>query len=156
VKGSVKKSVKKSVKRSVKTGGALGYAKKRHTTHKSDDTPRPSLADHARMAQFRVLEVARAVADEINGLLRNRKLRLIHRAQLRNAAQSIPANIREGMGRKHGPERSQAYRHAHGSAEEADEHLRANFADERIAEGTYHRLHNRIALIVKMLDKNIA
>jgi four helix bundle protein len=107
------------------------------------------------MAPFRVLEVARAVADEINNLLGNRKLSLIHRAQLRNAAQSIPANIREGMGRKPGADRKQAYRYGRGSAEKADEHLRANFADGRVPLAAYRRIHNRIALIVKMLTANI-
>jgi four helix bundle protein len=103
------------------------------------------------MAQFRVLEVARAVADETNTLLANRRLRLIHRGQLRNAAQSIPANIREGMGRKPGPDRNQAYRVARGSAEETDEHLRTNFADGRLPSAKFWRMHNRIALVVKML-----
>ena len=103
------------------------------------------------MARFRALDVARAVADEINKLLSNRKLSLIHRAQLREAAQSIPANIREGMGRKPGPERNQCYRYAVGSSEEADEHLRANFAEGRISVVVYRRIHNRIALIVKMM-----
>ena len=103
------------------------------------------------MAQFRVLEVARAVADEINEVLGSRKLSLIRRVQLRDAAQSIPANIREGMGRKPGPERNQAYRFARGSAEETDEHLRANLADGRVSPVVYRRIHNRIALIVKIL-----
>ena len=86
-----------------------------------------------------------------NKLLGDRGLRLIHRGQLRDAAQSIPANIREGMGRKPGPHRNQAYRDARGSAEETDEHLRANFADGRIPTSHYTRLHNRIALVVKIL-----
>jgi four helix bundle protein len=103
------------------------------------------------MAPFRVLEAARAVADEVNRLLGNRDLRLLHRAQLRSSAQSVPANIREGMGRKLGPHRNQAYRHARGSAEETDEHLRANFADGRIPAVDYWRIHNRIALVVKIL-----
>jgi four helix bundle protein len=103
------------------------------------------------MAQFRVLEVARAVADDTNTLLGNRQLRLIHRGQLRNAAQSITANIREGMGRKPGAECNQAYRVARGSAEETDEHLRANFADGRLPPRKFWRMHNRIALVVKML-----
>ena len=107
------------------------------------------------MALFRVLEAARAVVDEINSLLRNRRLRLIHRDQLRDAVQSISANIREGMGRPPGPHRNQAYRHARGSAEEADEHLRANFADGRIRPASYWKLHNRIAVIVKMLGSII-
>jgi four helix bundle protein len=103
------------------------------------------------MAPFRVLEAARVVTDEVNTLLGNRKRRLIHRGQLRDAAQSVPANIREGMGRKPGPHRHQAYRDARGSAEEADEHLRANFADGRLASSHYWRIHNRIALVVKIL-----
>lgn len=92
-----------------------------------------------------------ALADEINKLLGNRQLRLIHRRQLRDSAQSIPANIREGMGRTPGPHRNQAYRDARGSAEEMDEHLRANFADGRLAPATFWQIHNRIARIVKML-----
>jgi len=103
------------------------------------------------MAPFRVLEAARVVTDEINTLLGNRKLRLIHRGQLRDAAQSIPANIREGMGRRPGPHRNQAYRDARGSAEETDEHLRANLADGRVAPAEFRRIHNRIALVVKIL-----
>src|SRR4051812_11625223 len=108
------------------------------------------------MARFRVLEVARAVEDEINTLLGDRKLRLIHRAQLRDSAESVPANIREGMGRKRGLHREQSYRDARGSAEETDEHLRANFANGRVPVVPYPRLHNRIALIVDMLNKNIS
>ena len=40
------------------------------------------------VAQFRVLQVARVLADEINKLLGNRQLRLIHRSQLRDSAHS--------------------------------------------------------------------
>ena len=108
------------------------------------------------MAPFRLLEAARVVADEINKLLGNRKRRLIHRSQLRDAAQSIPANIREGMGRTPGPHRNQAYRDARGSAEETDEHLRANFADGRLAPAEFWRIHNRIVLVVKSLSRIVA
>ena len=107
----------------------------------------------SRMTPFRVLEAARVATDEINKLLSNRKRRLIHRAQLRDAAQSISANIREGMGRRPGPHRDQAYRDARGSAEEADEHLRANFADGRLTSAEFWRIHNRIALVVKILSR---
>jgi four helix bundle protein len=107
------------------------------------------------MAEFRVLAVARAVADEVNTLLGRRKSPLIHRAQLRDSSQSIPANIREGMGRQPGPDRNQAYRYARASAEETDEHLRANFADRRLPPIVFRRLHNRCALIVKMLTEII-
>ena len=105
------------------------------------------------MPSFRVLEAARVVADEINKLLGNRRLRLIHRGQLRDAAQSVPANIREGMGRTPGPHRTQAYRDARGSAEETDEHLRANFAEGRLGPADYWPIHNRIALVVKILTR---
>src|SRR3954465_292967 len=101
---------------------------------------------------FRLLEAARAVVDEINGLFRDPKLTLMHQGQLRDSAQSIPANIREGMGRDAGPDRNKSYRVARGSAEEIDEHLRANFADGRLPRVIYWRLHNRLVLIVKMID----
>jgi four helix bundle protein len=103
---------------------------------------------------FRLLGAARAVADEVNVLLRPRN-RLIHRAQLRDSSQSVAANIREGMGRDPGPHRNQAYRDARGSAEETDEHLRANYADGRIPRPTFSRLRNRLIVIVKMIDANI-
>jgi four helix bundle protein len=101
---------------------------------------------------FRLLDAARAVADEISRLLRDQDLSLIHRSQLRDSAQSIPANIREGIGRDVGPDRNRSYRVSRGSAEETDEHLRANFVDGRISAVVYWRLHNRLVLIVKMLN----
>jgi four helix bundle protein len=115
--------------------------------------PRPAgkRASFSRMAPFRVLEAARAVEDEITRLLDNRTARLIHRAQLRDSAESVPANIREGMGRKPGPHRNQSYRDARGSAEETDEHLRANFAVGRIPIAAFRRMHNRLAWVVKIL-----
>jgi four helix bundle protein len=105
------------------------------------------------MSTFRALEAARVFTDEINKLLGNRKLRLMHRGQLREAAQSVAANIREGMGRKPGPHRTQAYRDARGSAEETDEHLRANFANGRLPPAEFWRIHNRIAVVVKILTR---
>jgi four helix bundle protein len=99
---------------------------------------------------FRALQVARAIADEVNELLRESKL--IHRAQLRDSAQSIPGNIREGLGRDPGPDRNKSYRVSRGSAEETDEHLRANLEDGRLPRATYRRLRNRIILFIKMID----
>ena len=101
---------------------------------------------------FRALEASRAVVDEINRLLDDPHVSLIHRSQLRESAQSIAANIREGVGRDAGRERNTFYRVARGSAEETDEHLRANVANGRIPENAYWRLHNRLMLVVKMLD----
>jgi four helix bundle protein len=54
-----------------------------------------------------LLGAARAVVDELNRLLGVRPPRLLYSSQLREAAQSIPANIREGMGRRKGAEREQ-------------------------------------------------
>jgi four helix bundle protein len=99
---------------------------------------------------FRTLQVARAISDEVNVLLRQGGL--IHTTQLRDAAQSIAANIREGLGREPGPDRNKCYRVSRGSAEETDEHLRANFADGRLPAASYRRLRNRILLVIKMLD----
>ena len=104
---------------------------------------------------FRLLDAARTVADEVNALLRPR-WRLIHRTQLRDSAQSVSANIREGMGRDPGPHRNQAYRDARGSAEETDEHLRANYADGRLPRPVFRHLRNRLIVIIKMIDKNIS
>ena len=103
-------------------------------------------------SNFRLLEAARLVADEVNGLLRPRG-RLLHRAQLERSAQSVPANIREGMGREPGPDRNNSYRYARGSAEETDEHLRANFEQHMLPPATYWRLHNRLKVIVSMIDE---
>jgi four helix bundle protein len=99
---------------------------------------------------FRALQVARAISDEVNTLLREGDM--IHRSQVRDSAQSIPANIREGLGRDPGPDRNKSYRYARSSAEETDEHLRANFADGRLSAASYRRLRNRILLVIKMLD----
>src|SRR4051812_38753297 len=104
---------------------------------------------------FRALGAARAVADEVNALLRAPR-RLIHRAQLLDSSQSVPANIREAIGRDPGPDRNKSYRYARSSAEETDEHLRANFVDRRLKPSTYWRLHNRLIVIVKMIDSIVA
>ena len=97
-----------------------------------------------------LLGAARAVVDELNRLLAGPR-RLLYSSQLREAAESIPANIREG--RRKGPDREQFWRFARASAEETDEHLRANFADKRIGAGPYWRLHHRLMLILKILRK---
>ena len=101
--------------------------------------------------EFRLLSAARMIVDEVNELIDAGDPRLIHDAQLRASAQSIVANIREGYGRRRGAERNQFFRIARGSAQETDEHLRSNFATERIAAARYWRLHHRLAVVNKML-----
>ena len=101
--------------------------------------------------RYPLIDAARTVADEINELIDHSRRRLIHTTQLRKSAQSIPANIREASGRRRGPDREQFYRFARASAEETDEHLRANFSARRLPSQTYLRLHNRLTLIVRIL-----
>jgi four helix bundle protein len=102
--------------------------------------------------EFRVLQVAREVVDEINALMDGSARRFVNEGQLREAASSISANIREGYGRDAGRDRKQFLRFARGSAEETDERLRANLAAKRLDSKIYWRLHNRLDLIRKMLD----
>jgi four helix bundle protein len=101
--------------------------------------------------ELKVLQLAREVVDELNQLLNSTSRRMIYVNQLREAGGSITGNIKEAYGRKNGPDRKHFLRIARGSAEETDERLRANFADNRVAARTYWRLHNRLVLTCKML-----
>jgi four helix bundle protein len=111
------------------------------------------------MGTFRDLalaDVAEQVADEINDLIDHGPVRLIHVRQLRDSAQSVSANIREGFGRATRGDRDRSLHVARGEAEEAIGHLRANFAAKRIAQAIYWRLRNRLITIVKMIDRLLA
>lgn len=103
--------------------------------------------------EFRVLAVAREVVDEINSLMDNARRPFVNERQLRESAGSIAANIREAYGRDAGKDRNQFLRFARGSAEETDERLRTNAAAKRLETKPYWRLHNRLSLIRKMLNK---
>ena len=98
-----------------------------------------------------MLDAARAVVDEVNDIVSRSRRRLLDDRQLTGAAGSITANIREAYGRRAGAERNQFFRFARGSAEEADEHLRANFEANRVDQKRYWRVHNRLIVIRKML-----
>lgn len=100
----------------------------------------------------RLIEGARLVVDETNGILDRQPNQLLHEAQLRRAVQSICANIREAYGRKAGPDRQRFLRIARGSAEETDEHWRANYAAGRVEARSYWRLHHRLMTVVKLLS----
>ena len=99
---------------------------------------------------LRVLDAARMVVDDINRLL---KRRLPNARQVREAAESITANIQEGFGRDAGPERNQFLRYARASAEETNERLRARFAAADISESVYWPIHGRLITIVRMLTR---
>jgi four helix bundle protein len=100
----------------------------------------------------RLIEAARLVADETNCILDQRRHHFLHDDQLRKTAQSICANIREAYGRKAGPDRQRFLRIARGSAEETDEHWRANYASRRLEASRYWRLHHRLIAIIKFLN----
>jgi four helix bundle protein len=104
---------------------------------------------------LRVMDAARSVVDEINALLDEPGSRILYNDQLRDSAQSIAANLREAYGRRAGRERSQFLRFARGSAEETDEHLRANFRAARLEARRYWPLHNRLMVILRMLTSLI-
>lgn len=106
--------------------------------------------------EFKVLSVAREVVDEVNALMDSARRPFVNERQLRESAGSITANIREAYGRERGKDRNQFFRFARGSVEETDERLRTNRAASRIDEKPYWRLHNRLSLIRKMLDKLLA
>jgi four helix bundle protein len=98
---------------------------------------------------LRVLDAARMVVDDVNRLLEIR--RLPNARQIRDAAESIPANIQEGFGRDVGPDRNQFLRFARGSAEETNDRLRTRFAAEDIPAKVYWPIHHRLVAIVRML-----
>jgi len=103
--------------------------------------------------EFKVLEVARWIADEVERLIREAAVPLLDARQLSDAAGGIAANIREGYGRRDASkDRNQFFRFARGSAEETDERLQRNWRAKRISDRDFWRLHNRIAVVVKMLD----
>lgn len=104
-------------------------------------------------SQLRVLDAARSVVDDVNALIDRRGDSLLYAVQLRRAAGSVTANIREAYGRRRGAERNQFFRFARGSAEETDEHLRSNFARGRIPAGHYWYLHHRLVVVIKMLNR---
>src|SRR3954466_2894184 len=100
-----------------------------------------------------VQEAADLVVDEVNHILDSKpRKRLLHVAQLRKSANSVSANIAEGLGRGEGAARNDKYRTARGEAKETISHLRSNFEADRIQSSVYWRLRNRSMTIIKMLD----
>ena len=88
----------------------------------------------------------------VNDLIDRFPRRLLHVAQLRDAVQSIAANIAEAFGRGKGRDRARPLEIARGEAEEAIQHLSANFRSNRIGPGDYWPLRNLLVVIVKMLN----
>lgn len=99
-----------------------------------------------------VLDAAQRLIDMVNELIdRSPRGRLLHARQLRDAVQSIAANIAEGFGRGSGRDRDRPLEIARGEAEEALQHLATNHRARRIDPKDYWQIRNLLVVIVKML-----
>ena len=99
-----------------------------------------------------VLDAAERAADLVNHLIAgSARGRILHVRQLRDAVQSIAANIAEGFGRGTGRDRERPLEIARGEAEEALRHLGANYRANRIAPQDYWPIRNLLLVIAKML-----
>ena len=93
------------------------------------------------------------VADQVNALIdQSPRVRLLHVTQIRASVQAIAANISEGLGRRPGRDRARSFEIARGETEETITHLSANFRTDRISTRKYWPIHNRLVVIVKMVD----
>ena len=100
-----------------------------------------------------VLDAAEQAAAQVNALIDQSTRRgLIHVRQMRDAAQSVAANIAEGFGRGTGRDRDRPLEIARGESEETIRHLNANYRANRISAHDYHALRNRYMVIGKMLN----
>ena len=99
-----------------------------------------------------VLDAAERAADAVDQMIERFPRRLLHVGQMRNAVQSVGANISEGFGRGTGRDRDRSLEIARGEAEEAIRHLSANFRSKRIAPQEYWPVHDLLVVIVKMLN----
>src|SRR3982751_4653570 len=90
-----------------------------------------------------VLDAANRAADLVNRLIDGSpRGRLLHMRQLRDAVQSIGANISEGFGRESGRARRHSLDIARGETEEAVRHLQANFRSARVSATDYWPIRN--------------
>ena len=100
-----------------------------------------------------MLEAADNVSDQVTALVdRPGGRRMQHVRQMLESAQAIPANISEGFGRASQRDRARVLRIARGEAEETIRHLGKNYRSRRIPAKDYWPIHNRLVVIVKMLN----
>lgn len=78
------------------------------------------------------------------------------RRQLSEAANSIPANIAEGLGRGTSAERLNRLRLARGSLEEAQSHLKVSWRAGYLKTATFYRLWNLSVVLGRMIAGLIA
>jgi four helix bundle protein len=100
-----------------------------------------------------LLDAAEQAANQVNALIdQSPRGRLLHVSQMRASVQSIAANISEGLGRRPGRDRERSFEIARGETEETIAHLSASFRTDRIDKTKYWPIHNRLVVIVKMVD----
>jgi four helix bundle protein len=98
-----------------------------------------------------VLDAAERAAEGVDRLVDRLPRRLLHAKQMRDAVQSISANISDGFGRGKGRDRARQLEITRGEAEAIIRHLSANLRSNRIDPKDYWPLHNLLVVIVKML-----
>ncbi len=102
---------------------------------------------------LRLFEATERIVDQVNALLDGPLGgRMLYVVQLRDAVESINANVSEGFGRGEGRDRMYRLRIARGEAEETIKHLGANYRSKRIPQKRYWPTHNLLVVIVKMID----
>ena len=100
-----------------------------------------------------MLDASERAADRLNELIESPPgRRLLHVNQIRRSVQSVAANIAEGFGRGTEADRARLLRIARGAAEEAIQHLRANYRAKRLSPEAYWSNHNLLVVIVIMLN----
>ena len=106
-----------------------------------------------RFRDLDVLDASERVEDQVMALIQRRSgRRLLYKRQLREAVHSVSSNIGEAFGRGAGRDRARVLRIARGEAEEAIRHLASNLRASRITSKEYWQIHNRLVVIVKMLN----
>jgi len=104
-------------------------------------------------SDFRLMDVARSVVEDVNRLMATSRHPLRNDEQLRLAVQSVASNIREGYGRRTRAERNVFLGYARASADETDEHLTTHYRMGRIRAPVYWQLHNRLIVISRMITR---
>jgi four helix bundle protein len=100
-----------------------------------------------------MLDVADHISDRVTDLLDGPiGRRTLHKHQLSESAHSISANISEAFGRTSPQDRARVLRIARSEAEETIRHLAKNFRSKRLQDRDYWPIHNKLVVIVKMLN----
>jgi four helix bundle protein len=107
---------------------------------------------------LRALDAAQLLAVEVLAAVENFPTRdpANLRRQLSESANSVAANIAEGVGRATRGERLNRLRLARGSLEETQSHLKVSWKGRYLDTKTFYRLWNLTLVLSRMLAKLIA